>query len=271
MDITIKMIFYSKKETEQQGEYPNGSGHYYLQHFQTPIMVRNKEGKMVQAPKDSLFLSTPSLPLKFDFQGDSFLHTLVIFDARESFMKNFNIPIGEPFMVHRIKEIDQYFFQIQFLRYQDGTFQSPAASAYLILALSGIHHQLHSARKTSYANYADAVSATRLTMRSSTGLHWNAKMMASHANMGVTQFYKHYKEIYNKTPMEDLFDFRFEKAKILLENGSNISEILYSCGFKSAQHFSNFFKKRQGMSPTQYVKSYREQQKRIDKENHSSL
>lgn len=56
-----------------------------------------------------------------------------------------------------------------------------------------------------------------------------------------------------KTAQEHIHLFIIEKAKnILLNSGSSISEIGYSLGFEYAQHFSNLFKTKTGMSPSEY-------------------
>ena len=43
-------------------------------------------------------------------------------------------------------------------------------------------------------------------------------------------------------------------AKLLLENKKSITEIAFICGFNSATHFSNTFKKHTGVSPRAYRK-----------------
>ncbi len=44
-----------------------------------------------------------------------------------------------------------------------------------------------------------------------------------------------------------------EKAKnILLNSGQSISEIGYALGFEYPQHFSNLFKSKTGMSPSEF-------------------
>jgi AraC-like DNA-binding protein len=56
-----------------------------------------------------------------------------------------------------------------------------------------------------------------------------------------------------KTTQEHIHLFVIDKAKnILLNSGSSISEIGYSLGFEYPQHFSNLFKSKTGMSPSEY-------------------
>ena len=56
-----------------------------------------------------------------------------------------------------------------------------------------------------------------------------------------------------KTAQEHIHLFVIERAKnSLLSSGKSISEIGYSLGFEYPQHFSNLFKAKTGMSPSEY-------------------
>ena len=56
-----------------------------------------------------------------------------------------------------------------------------------------------------------------------------------------------------KTAQEHVHLFVIEKAKsILLNSRNSISEIGYSLGFEYPQHFSNLFKSKTGMSPSEF-------------------
>lgn len=56
-----------------------------------------------------------------------------------------------------------------------------------------------------------------------------------------------------KTAQEHIHLFVIEKAKnILLNSGRSISEIGYSLGFEYPQHFSNLFRSKTGMSPSEF-------------------
>ncbi len=61
-----------------------------------------------------------------------------------------------------------------------------------------------------------------------------------------------------KAPTEYLRDLRFGKAAEMIAEGSlTISEIAYRTGFNDAHYFSKAFKKRFGVTPSEYRKSFR--------------
>ena len=56
-----------------------------------------------------------------------------------------------------------------------------------------------------------------------------------------------------KSAKDHIHDYIIEEAKnLLLISNNNVSEIAYSLGFNYPQHFSKLFKKKTGMSPSEY-------------------
>lgn len=71
--------------------------------------------------------------------------------------------------------------------------------------------------------------------------------------MGKHSFLRNFKAQMDKTPYEYLLDLKIEKAKKMLKaNEYTITEISLMCGFSSHSHFTATFKKKTGISPTEY-------------------
>lgn len=64
-----------------------------------------------------------------------------------------------------------------------------------------------------------------------------------------------YKKQTGQGVMQARTDFKIKKAKKMLADGKKAAEIAELLGFSSANHFSSVFKKRTGVSPTEYKKS----------------
>ncbi len=81
----------------------------------------------------------------------------------------------------------------------------------------------------------------------------NVKYLASELNFSSSYLSDLLKKETGKTAQEHIHLFVIEKAKNKLLNSKNsISEIGYSLGFEYPQHFSNLFKSKTGMSPSEY-------------------
>lgn len=87
-------------------------------------------------------------------------------------------------------------------------------------------------------NYTSGISCTEL---------------ASLIKMDKFCFIRCFKAKTGKTPYEYLLDLKIEKAKKMLKaNTCSITEVSMLCGFSSHSHFTSTFRKRAGISPTEY-------------------
>lgn len=77
--------------------------------------------------------------------------------------------------------------------------------------------------------------------------------LASETHYSPYHFLRLFKQHTGKTPFEFLLDVKIEKAKILLKHSDQtISETCYQSGFSSNSYFCQVFKKKTGISPSQY-------------------
>jgi len=77
--------------------------------------------------------------------------------------------------------------------------------------------------------------------------------LASQTHYSSYHFLRLFKQHTGKTPFAFLLDVKLEKAKTLLKHTDNsIEEICYLSGFSNPSHFSQIFKKKTGLSPSQY-------------------
>ena len=64
-----------------------------------------------------------------------------------------------------------------------------------------------------------------------------------------------FKFYYGITPKQYQINKRIEAAKTRLKNGYRVSESCYDVGFQSVTTFSTLFKRKTGMTPTEFKKS----------------
>lgn len=73
------------------------------------------------------------------------------------------------------------------------------------------------------------------------------------AHMSLATFKRKFKELYNESPAEYLKNKKLEKAaEHLSVDHLKISEIAYDCGFESVGTFNRLFKKKHGLTPTEF-------------------
>lgn len=64
-----------------------------------------------------------------------------------------------------------------------------------------------------------------------------------------------YKKYYGITPRQYLINKRIEKAKKKLRAGASVTDTCYAIGFGSINSFSNLFKAKTGVSPSNYKRA----------------
>ncbi len=77
--------------------------------------------------------------------------------------------------------------------------------------------------------------------------------IADEAYFSKFHFIRLFKQIYGKTPHQYLTSVRIEKAMLLLQTDTPVSEVCYSVGFESLTSFSGLFKRNVGISPSTYL------------------
>lgn len=85
----------------------------------------------------------------------------------------------------------------------------------------------------------------------------DVKTLADQMGISVCQLNRRVKEATGQTTSDYVLSTRLEEAKRLLGMYPEIPifETARSCGFADTSHFCHVFHRKEGMSPTQYIKS----------------
>ena len=86
-------------------------------------------------------------------------------------------------------------------------------------------------------------------------------MIAESVGISRVHLHRKMKDLTGQTPHDFIRNIRLKKAAQLLANqGMNVTEVMYACGFANSASFSTVFKKFYGMSPRDYMKEHEERQ-----------
>ena len=94
----------------------------------------------------------------------------------------------------------------------------------------------------------------------------DAGEIADEACYSKFHFIRTFKSIYGRTPHQYLTHVRIERAKELLEQGVSVTEACFAVGFDSLGSFTSLFKRRAGVSPSEYQRRQLERKAEIKKE-----
>ena len=81
------------------------------------------------------------------------------------------------------------------------------------------------------------------------------ELLAKELSTSKTEIIRQFKKSYNVTPYQYLLKIKLDQAKIMLENETHsIVEIAEHLAFNNPYHFSEIFKEKVGLTPTEYRK-----------------
>lgn len=90
--------------------------------------------------------------------------------------------------------------------------------------------------------------------------HFSEKLdldaISDEAYFSKYHFLRLFKKIYGKTPYQYLMSVRMNRAKVLLEQGNTVSEVCFLVGHDSPTSFTGLFKRKTGLSPSQFQKQH---------------
>lgn len=170
-----------------------------------------------------------------------FLH----FDTIPAEFKKLLSTLPSAFSVEDFEKTDTALTKIIKLYYSAKTVDNIAATAELILLLKDI--STHSLEENSIA-----VRAKRY-INSNYNEDLTVENIAVYCNVSASYLHKIYSAAYGIGPAEALLNRRIYKARHLLINSNlPLSEIADLCGFNSQSYFSDCFKRKTGITPTDF-------------------
>lgn len=236
---------------------PNGSETYLLLLFLAPMTVHFKNG-VVETTKLGACLLYPPGCYQHYHAVKKFYNSYMHFYADEKFVDNYPLPVNEIFYPDNYEELNLLFQQISkefFLRAPYREQKLNLLIQNLIIELSRASHNPIQETPAADRLLRSVFDEARLSILQSCHKDWSTDEMCSLVNLGKSQFFSYYKQFYNCTPREDLLAARLDKAKNLLTSQAmQVSQVAEACGFHNVFHFTRFFTKSCGVSPSQYFK-----------------
>lgn len=254
--------FYQKVENNTEFNWNNGRPYWVLDYFNDAMHVLNTDGNVIDMQENAIFITPPHTPSAFkSVSGKPFTHSTIIFEPDEKYLESLKLPYMSPIYIEDKNELERLLFDMESKQLSNSAFKQHEQDAYIWLIMLHIYDCINSVESDYSCNSGDDLQKVKHTVMNSPGVFLTTEQMAARANMSVRSFQRKYKELYGSTPIADLYKLRFENSKRLMDTGYSINHILNSCGFKSPEHFSRFFKKHAGITPSEYIKQHSDQQK----------
>ena len=229
---------------------------YFMSYFRDDYLIE-LSGRLVKGRAGDLIIQRPGDiiyhgPKKGSSQG--FSNDWLYFGGEEveGLLMKYPIPVGKPFRL--------------------------GSSVYLSSAINKIHAEKSFLKEgyrekcdiiftdmlidvyRAYKNYGTSSAEEKLeyvrgAMIADFSRSWRLSELAGMAGYSVSRFCSLYKSEYGISPMEDLMNIRIERSKLLIHYGSmSLGAIAEAMGFSSIYYFSRQFKKKEGITPSEFKK-----------------
>ena len=236
---------------------PQGSGDYLFLYFITPMkiilngeMVISKENAFLLFPKDS-----PQIYEAVKTFRNSFVHFST---EDDSFIQKYQIPLNKLVYLNDTELINNILREI-YIEYSTRNVYYEEQIDLLIsqmFLLFSRQLQTESEDASNHSNLYATFRKARMEILTHIDREWTAESMAALTNMSVSQFYNLYPTFFGRSPKRDLLDTRIARAKYMLRvDRLPVSQVAELSGFRNLSHFSRYFKKECGMTPTEYGKN----------------
>jgi AraC-like DNA-binding protein len=157
-----------------------------------------------------------------------------------------------------IKEelLDTYLKIFDLVEKEQPGFQQIASG--MVLKLLGYIVSFEKQKGFSGKKIAQVIEEVRFTMRKKAGTEINLEELAREHNVGYSYFRQMFKKYTGVPPGQYHLQLKIIRAKeLLISTDKSIKEICYELGFQSIYYFSNLFKKKEGINPSDFRKQSR--------------
>jgi AraC-like DNA-binding protein len=95
--------------------------------------------------------------------------------------------------------------------------------------------------------------------------HYNEKIdlnnISNQASFSKYHFLRLFKGAFGKSPHQYLIEIRISSAKKLLKENNSVKDVCFKVGFESVPSFISLFKKRENITPNEYLKKNKKSKK----------
>lgn len=220
-------------------------------------IYENKHGKF-QVKQGSIMLVFPNEWHRYrPIRTTGWAENYVGFSGRiaDELLKNKVFSPRQPIINCGIKEelIDTYLKIYELVEKERPGYQQIASG--MVVKLLGYIVSFEKRKEFSGKYIAEVIEKVRFQMRQNIEMEYNMEELAQQHNVGYSYFRKMFKKYTGVAPAQYHLQLRVIRAKeLLVATDKTISEIAFQLGFQNIYHFSMLFKKKIGMSPSEFRK-----------------
>lgn len=234
---------------------PNGSGDDLLLFFKTEAKVFLEEGQVI-APPRSVLLYRKGYAQHYCAAGDVYINHFLHMECRdeEEFLGNSDIAVNRVIPLSDNSETEELLRLIGREEMSDSLHKSEYMDMLikmLILKISDCSGK--SSCQPVPSVHGPALDGLRAELYSNAGSFGSVAELAEKVSLSPSHFQQLYRERFGVSCYEDLLSARIKAAEYYLKNTClTVKEIAALCGYENDVCFMRLFKRRTGVTPSDY-------------------
>ena len=236
---------------------PYGRTHYTFAHYTTAVQLQCGEERFTTQP-GACIIFTPGVS-QWLYSEQDLIHDWLHLDPTvEPMLKEYAIPLNQPFYPKDTARISQLFSCIHLEFFSTAPFREAMLDSYVREFLILLHRSLLNPNVTAFAdsNPEARVRAARRIILTEPERKWTLEDMAALVPLSPSRFHTIYKSLFETTPTRELILRRIALAQELLRSDEELtlSQIAELLGYREQYHFIRQFKSITGQTPGKYRK-----------------
>lgn len=194
---------------------------------------------------------------KQDSYNDDWIH--FDFVKEPSLLNNLHIPFNKPVYLPQINHLSNYVRLLVQENHMDSLHKEQIQDSIMRILLYSLDSQITSLpTAVNHHKHYQIMNQLRMNIHNTPHRKWTVDNMADFVHMSPYYFQHLYKELYHISCIQEVILARMEMAKFYLTTTDmSIKDLSDFCGYDSDLHFVRQFKKKEGLTPSQYRKLYK--------------
>ncbi len=192
-----------------------------------------------------------------DYYNDDWIH--FDFTGEPSLVETLKLPLNQPVYLPQINYLSNFVRMLVQENHGGSPHREALQDSLMRILLYSLDTQI-AALPASMGNnkYYHLMNRLRLDIHNTPHRKWTVEEMAASVHMSTSYFQHLYKDLYHISCMQEVIMARIERAKFYLTTTDmSIKALSDFCGYESDLHFIRQFKKKEGLTPTEYRQLYK--------------
>ncbi|MGN0505382.1 MAG: helix-turn-helix domain-containing protein [Lachnospiraceae bacterium] len=233
---------------------PEGSGDNLLLIYKTEALVYKNEEKIHVFP-NSCIIYKKRTPQHYCACSETYINHFLHFDScGDSVFSELSLPVDTPFYLQNIEEIESI---LRFIS-REQISASPLKESNAGLLLQLLFQKLSENQREFHAmeydlKHREELTALRSEIYSTPRKYSTVRELADSVNLSLSYFQSLYSTYFGVSCYDDLLTAKIASGKSFLQNSNlSVKEIAFLCGYENDTCFMRCFKKRTGLTPSEY-------------------